>query len=70
MTNNYSVKPSVKQNLSKSQRSLCAQLCSGKLALAIETGRFTGLPEEKMLCLLCDLGETEEETDSVLLLIV
>lgn len=41
----------MKQNL----RSL---LHLGKFSL--ETGRFNGLPEEKRLCLLCDLSEIED----------
>ena len=41
----------VKQNLTKSKKS---QLRSGPLALATETGRFTGVPVERGLCLLCD----------------
>ena len=35
-------------NLSKGQRSFCAQLRSGTLPLAIETGRFIGAPEVDM----------------------
>ena len=40
---------------------MCAQLRSGTLPLAIEVGRFRGLPEEERLCLLCDLGVIEDE---------
>ena len=36
-------------------------VCSGALPSSTETGRFIVLPEEKMLCLLFDLGETEDE---------
>lgn len=41
-------------------KSLYVQLHSGTLALAIETGRFNSLLEEKRCCSLCDLGETED----------
>ena len=57
----YSPEPYVMQNVSKSQRSLCAQLHSGTLPLALETGRFIGTPEEDRICLLCDLEEIESE---------
>ena len=49
------------QNVSKSQRSLCAQLHSGTLPLALETDRFIGISEEDRVCLLCDLEEIESE---------
>ena len=48
-------------HIPKAQRSLCAQLRSGTLPLALETGRFNGTPEEQRLCLLCPLGEIENE---------
>ncbi len=51
----YTVENYVKQNIPEIQRSLCAQLRSGTLPLAVETGRFSGVPEEQRLCLLCDL---------------
>ena len=51
----------MKYNLNKGQRSLCAQLRTGTLPLAIETGRFNATPEEERLCLLCELGEIENE---------
>ena len=57
----YSPEPYVYLNLTRSQRSVCAQIRSGTLPLAIETGRFYGTPEEDRLCLLCDLGEVENE---------
>ena len=57
----YGPEPYVTQNVSKSQRSFCAQLHSGTLPLALETGRFVGTPEEDRLCLLCDLEEIENE---------
>ena len=59
--NSYSPEPYTRLNLSKGQRSFCAQLRSGTLPLAIETGRFIGAPEMDRKCLLCDLGEVEDE---------
>lgn len=56
----------VKANLTRNQRSLMAQLRTGILPLAIETGRFTQTPEEDRLCRLCELGEIESETHFVL----
>ena len=58
---NYSPEPYVTKHLSRDQRSLCAQLHSGTLPLAIETGRFIGTPEEDRLCSLCNLMEVESE---------
>ncbi len=43
--NNYSIDSYVKQNLKV--KDLCMLLRSGTLLLAIETGRFNGLPEQK-----------------------
>ena len=57
----YSVEPYVKYNLSRRQRSLCAQIRSGTLPLALETGRFNSIPEEERNCLFCELGEIENE---------
>ena len=48
-------------NLRRGQRSLCAQLRSGTLPLAIEVGRYKGIPEEQRLCVLCDLNVVEDE---------
>ncbi len=42
-------------NLSRAQRSVCAQLRCGILPLAIETGRYHSVPEENRMCLLCDI---------------
>ncbi len=53
----HNVEKYVEQNVPQNQRSLCAQLCA--LPLALETGRFSGL--EQRLCLLCNLGEIENE---------
>ncbi len=37
------------------------QLRSGRLPLALEAGGFNDTAEEDRLCLLCDLGEIEDE---------
>ena len=34
---------------------------SGALPLAVEVGRYTGIPEEQRLCVVCDLGVVEDE---------
>ena len=44
-------------NLSKSKRSLLAQLRLGVLPLAIETGRYTGKSIELRVCVVCDSNE-------------
>ena len=48
-------------NLSKSKRSLLAQLRLGVLPLAIETGRYTGKSIELRVCVVCDSIEIENE---------
>ena len=48
-------------NLSKSKRSLLAQLPLGVLPLAIETGRYTGNSIELRVCVVCDSNEIENE---------
>lgn len=48
-------------NLTRAQRSVCAQLRCDILPLAVETGRFHSNPEENRKCHLCDLGEVENE---------
>lgn len=55
--NNYKVKRYVRQTLTKSQRSLCAQLSSGTSPLVTETGRFNATPEGERLCALSALEE-------------
>ena len=57
----YVTEPYVVFNLKRGQRSLCAQLRSGALPLAVEVGRYTGIPEEQRLCVVCDLGVVEDE---------
>ena len=53
-------------DLSKSQRSLCAQFRSGILPLHVETGRYTGTELDQRLCGYCELGEVEDETHFLL----
>lgn len=44
-----------------SQRSDCAELCSGALSAHPETGELNVLPEEERLCLFCKLDETQNK---------
>ena len=48
-------------NLSKSKRSLLAQLRLAVLPLVIETGRYTGKSIELRVCVVCDSIEIENE---------
>ena len=48
-------------NLSKRQRSLCAQVRSGLLPLTVETGRYVNVEEEKWICPMCCLNDIENE---------
>lgn len=45
----YFTEPYILLNLRRGQRSLCAQLRTGTLPLAIEVGRFKGIPEEQRI---------------------
>lgn len=58
---NYGPEHYVTLNLSRAQRSVCAQLRCGILPLALETEPFHSIPEEDRKCCLCDLGEIENE---------
>ena len=51
----------VKSNLSRSKRSLIAQLRSGVLGLSIETGRFKRLEVTQRICEFCNTGVVEDE---------
>ena len=51
----------VKYNLTTSERSLTAQLRFGILPLTIETRHFRNIKLEERLCILCELGEIEDE---------
>ena len=48
-------------NVSKSQRSLLAQLRLGMLPLAIESGRYTGKSIELRVCIVCDSNVRQNE---------
>ena len=56
----------VTAHLQRSQRSLVAQLTSGKLSLVIKVGRFKYIPEENIICEMCDLDEVESESQFLL----
>ena len=62
----YECEKYVGYDLSKSQRSLCAQFRSGILPLHVETGRYTGTELDQRLCEYCELGEIEDETHFLL----
>lgn len=62
----YDTEIYVRLNLSRKQRSLCAQWRTGTLPLAVEVGRFKGIPEENRICTMCDLGLVEHEFHFVL----
>lgn len=57
----YHPEHSVTLKLSRAQRSVCARLRGGILALAVETGRFHSIPQENRKRHLCDVGEAENE---------
>ena len=46
---------------SRRKRSLLAQFRMGILPIALETGRFKGLPIEERTCKLCEMKEKEDE---------
>ena len=50
----------MKNNLSKQNRSIIAQLRFGILPLKIETGRFQGLPIDQRICELCRSAVEDE----------
>ena len=52
----------MKRNLPRSQRSIISKLKCGVLPIALETGRWTDVKEEKRLCVFCPSKcvETEE----------
>lgn len=57
----YHTEHSVTLKLSRAQRSACARLRGGILALAVETGHFHSIPQENRKRHLCDVGEAENE---------
>ncbi len=58
--NRYSTKPYVTFDLNKGQRSLCIMVKNTTVSSG-DRQVFNGTPEEDRLCLLCDLGDTENE---------
>ncbi len=65
---NFAPQPYVLSRLSKSRRSLVAQLQTGILPLATETVRLQNIPEENRLCEMCDLNDGESESHFLLVL--
>lgn len=59
--NSCDPEPYVTSHLTRNQRSLCAQLITGILPLAIEVGRFNALDEEEWLCTVCGLRGVENK---------
>ena len=57
----FGVEGYIKLNLPKQHRSILAQLRSGSLPLAIETGRYRGLKLEERICKFCPLNLVESE---------
>ena len=64
---NVNVEDHVISNISRSQRSLLAQLRMGILALNIETGRYIQKELNERLCLLCNQNSIEYEHHFLLL---
>lgn len=63
---NFGPESYVTVNLTRSQRSLIAQLRTGILPLNLEVGRFKNLQEDDRLCEVRDLGEVEYESHFLL----
>ncbi len=63
---NFAPETYVLARLSRNQRSLVAQLRTGILPLAIETGRFNNILEDNRLCEMCDLNDVESESHFLL----
>ena len=57
----FIVEKYVQLNLSRSERSLLAQLRSGTLPLHIETGRYVNTPVDERWCLCCRSQSVESE---------
>lgn len=51
--------------LTKRQRTHCAQIRSGILPLHLQRSRYRGITEEELICIDCDLNESESEIDFV-----
>ena len=59
--NSIETEPYVSALLPKGQRSALAKVRCGVAPLRIETGRFSGTPEDERLCTLCNTNEIENE---------
>ena len=59
--NNFEVEPYETTPMATRYRSALARLRCGILPLEIEVGRYNGIPEERRICKLCDLGVVESE---------
>ena len=59
LNENFGTENYVKLNMSRSQRSLIAQIRCGILPLHIETGRFRGIDAKYRICHFCDDVEDE-----------
>ena len=57
----YETEPHVIMIHNRKERSLISQFRCGTLPLKVETGRFTQIPLELRLCLLCDNDSVEDE---------
>jgi hypothetical protein len=51
----------VRSRLSRTKRSLLAQLRAGVLPLKVETGRFRRIPLDQRRCEICNSGKVEDE---------
>jgi len=57
----YSPEPFIFKVLNRGHRSIIAQFRSGILPLSLETGRYTNIPVQFRLCLLCESNTLEDE---------
>ena len=64
--NTFEAENYIKLNLTRSQRSITAQLRGGCLPLLIETGRYRGVKLEDKICPFCDRNEVETEYHFIL----
>lgn len=58
----YEIEPYVREVHNRAHRSVISQFRAGTLPLKIETGRFTNIPLEFRLCILCTENIIENET--------
>lgn len=57
----YSPEPYIFKVIDRGHRAVIAQFRSGILPLSLETGRYTNIPEQFRLCLLCQSNSIEDE---------